>query len=223
MADVKISELPARAVQATDLLPAIDAAGTVTSKVSAQSIAQLGGGPPASHSHGNVTNDGKIGATANLPVITGTAGVLQAGAFGTTANTFCQGNDSRLSDTRTPVSHESSHRSNGADAIQLVIPTTASLTASVNDWNPNSGDGDIFKFSCSTVLSITGISATLKAKAILLANTGATNKATISHQSANSSASNRIITPDGLGYDIEPGRSVALWYDPEASRWRVVG
>lgn len=222
MADVKISELPARAVQATDLVPAVDAAGTVTSKVTAQSIAQLGGGPPASHVHGNITNAGAIGTTANLPVITGASGVLQAGAFGTTANTFCQGNDSRLSDARTAVSHESSHRSTGADAIQLVIPTTLSLTTSVNDWTPNGGDGDIIKFSCSTALNITGLSASMKAKAILLVNSGAANTATIKHQQS-STAANRFITPDGLDYAIAAGQSAAVWYDPEASRWRVVG
>ena len=60
---------------------------------------------PASHSHGNITNDGKVGTTANKPLITGTGGVVQAGSFGTAANTFCEGNDSRLSDARTPVAH----------------------------------------------------------------------------------------------------------------------
>lgn len=60
---------------------------------------------PTSHTHGNVTNAGAIGSTANLPVITTTSGVLTTGSFGTGANTFCQGNDSRLSDARTPTSH----------------------------------------------------------------------------------------------------------------------
>ena len=60
---------------------------------------------PSSHAHGNVTNDGKLGTTANLPLITGTGGVVQAGSFGNQANTFCEGNDSRLSDARTPVAH----------------------------------------------------------------------------------------------------------------------
>ena len=49
------------------------------------------------HAHGNITNAGAIGTTASLPIITGTNGVLQAGSFGTTAGTFCQGNDARLS------------------------------------------------------------------------------------------------------------------------------
>ena len=60
---------------------------------------------PASHTHGNITNDGKVGTTADKPLITGTGGVVQAGSFGNQANTFCEGNDSRLSDARTPVAH----------------------------------------------------------------------------------------------------------------------
>lgn len=55
---------------------------------------------PLSHTHGNITNVGAIGTTANLPVITTTSGVLTVGSFGDSANTFCQGNDSRLSDAR---------------------------------------------------------------------------------------------------------------------------
>ena len=55
------------------------------------------------HGHGNINKDGAIGSTANLPVITGASGKLQASSFGTAANTFCQGNDSRLSDSRVPV------------------------------------------------------------------------------------------------------------------------
>lgn len=60
---------------------------------------------PKSHSHGNITNTGAVGSTANKPLITTTNGVVTAGSFGTAANTFCQGNDSRLSDARTPTSH----------------------------------------------------------------------------------------------------------------------
>lgn len=65
----------------------------------------LAGKAAASHNHGNITNAGAIGSTASLPVITGASGVLEAGSFGTTAGTFCQGNDARLSDARTPTAH----------------------------------------------------------------------------------------------------------------------
>lgn len=59
----------------------------------------------ASHTHGNITNAGAIGSTSGLPIITGTDGVLTTSTFGSTAGTFCEGNDSRLSDARTPVYH----------------------------------------------------------------------------------------------------------------------
>lgn len=39
--------------------------------------------------------------------------------FGTGAGTFCEGNDSRLSDARTPTAHNTSHQSGGGDAIKL--------------------------------------------------------------------------------------------------------
>jgi len=37
--------------------------------------------------------------------------------FGTTAGTVCQGNDSRLSDARTPTAHKSTHASGGSDEL----------------------------------------------------------------------------------------------------------
>lgn len=47
---------------------------------------------PASHTHGDITNDGKLGSTANLPLITSTGGKIATGSFGTSANTFAEGN-----------------------------------------------------------------------------------------------------------------------------------
>lgn len=60
---------------------------------------------PLSHTHGNISHAGAIGTTAQLPIITTTSGVLTTGAFGTTSGSFCQGNDARLSDARTPLAH----------------------------------------------------------------------------------------------------------------------
>ena len=77
---------------------------------------------PTSHTHGNLTNDGKIGTTSGLPLKTGTAGVVEAGSFGTSAGTFCEGNDARLSDARTPSStlaHAASHATAGSDPVSL--------------------------------------------------------------------------------------------------------
>lgn len=73
---------------------------------------------PTSHVHGNITNAGAIGTSGDLIVGTGTGGVLQAVSlaaglysefgvlgvsFGTGTNSVCRGNDSRLSDARTPA------------------------------------------------------------------------------------------------------------------------
>lgn len=80
------------------------------------------------HAHGNITSAGAIGSTANLPLITTTSGVVTTGSFGTAANTFCQGNDSRLADSRTPTAHAASHASGGADALTLAQSQITNLT-----------------------------------------------------------------------------------------------
>ena len=81
------------------------------------------------HTHGNITSDGKIGTTANLPIITTTSGALTTGSFGTTANTFCQGNDSRLSNARAPTSHSHGNITNdgkiGSTENKPIITTTS--------------------------------------------------------------------------------------------------
>ena len=86
---------------------------------------------PLSHSHGNITNGGLIGVTASLPIITGVGGILQAGSFGTGATDFCVGNDARLSDARTPLSHTHGNITNagiiGSTANLPLITTTAGL------------------------------------------------------------------------------------------------
>jgi hypothetical protein len=64
---------------------------------------QIDGKSSSTHVHGNITNAGAIGSTANLPLITTTGGAITVGLFGTGVNTFCQGNDSRLSDSRAPT------------------------------------------------------------------------------------------------------------------------
>jgi hypothetical protein len=80
--------------------------GTTGGTVAAGDDARLSDArTPSSHTHGSISNSGSIGVTANLPIITTTLGSLTTGSFGTAANTFCQGNDARLSDARTPTSH----------------------------------------------------------------------------------------------------------------------
>lgn len=70
--------------------------------------------PPSAHSHGNILNNGTIsGAGPNQPLITGANGIVTTGLFGSGPNTFCQGDDSRLADARTPLPHTHGSIQNG--------------------------------------------------------------------------------------------------------------
>ena len=65
---------------------------------------------PTSHTHGDISNTGAIGTTANKPIITGTNGKLTTGTFGTTANTFAEGNHTHNYATSNDIS---THNSSG--------------------------------------------------------------------------------------------------------------
>jgi hypothetical protein len=90
--------------------------------------------PPTAHTHGNITNAGAIGSTSGLPILTTTSGVLTTGSFGTTAGSFCQGDDSRLSDARTPTSHVHGNLTNAGaigttSGLPIITTTSGVLTA----------------------------------------------------------------------------------------------
>ena len=97
---------------------------------------------PLSHVHGNITNAGAIGSTASLPIITTTSGVLTTGSFGTAAATFCQGNDSRLSDARTPTAHTHGNITNtgyiGSTAGLPIVTSTSGIVAA-GAWYASAG------------------------------------------------------------------------------------
>ena len=70
--------------------------------------------------------DGKAPTTRTITAGTGLAGGgdltanrTLAVSYGTTAGTAVQGNDTRLSDARTPTSHATSHASGGADELAI--------------------------------------------------------------------------------------------------------
>ena len=83
------------------------------------------------HAHGNILNTGAIGTTANLPIITGNGGVLQAGSWGTGAYTFVHGNDSRLSDARV------SNIAAGAAGNLMISTGSVWSSAAPPTWNQN--------------------------------------------------------------------------------------
>jgi len=94
----------------------------------------------AAGSKGYIDTQVATRAAAATQVIAGTGltggGTLAADrtltvSFGTTSTTVCVGNDSRLSDTRTPTSHAASHAAAGADAVTLTQAQITGLTAAL--------------------------------------------------------------------------------------------
>jgi hypothetical protein len=115
----------------------------------------------ASHTHGNISNAGAIGTTANLPIITTTSGVLTTGSFGTTVNTFCQGNDSRLTDTRIPTDSsvtDSKVASNAAIAGTKINPNfgTQDITTTGNVLLGSAASVGIFPSGGTGILQLQG-------------------------------------------------------------------
>ena len=103
------------------------------------------------HVHGDITNDGKVGSAANKPLITGTAGLVGAGAFedtssniqmdgtagGGSLNTFARGDHVHPTDTsRAPVAHASANTDYGVGSASNyghvkvdAAPTSSSTNA----------------------------------------------------------------------------------------------
>lgn len=85
--DTIYGKVPLADLVDADDLKAIEAltgtSGTLT-KTAANTWALSSGVTPASHTHGNITNAGAIGSTADYAVYTTTNGVLTAGTLATT-------------------------------------------------------------------------------------------------------------------------------------------
>ena len=128
-----------------------------------------------SHAHGNITTDGKVGSTANKPLITTTGGEVTTGSFGTAANTFCQGNDSRLSNARTPTAHNQASSTITEASALTNIGTSANATQ--HDINV-AVDNKIASFITldwiNIVTTLPTASASTMGKLYLVAKSGAT-------------------------------------------------
>jgi hypothetical protein len=111
----------------------------------------------STHVHGNITNAGAIGSTSGLPIITNAGGVLTTGTFSTTAGSFCQGNDARLSDTRANPNAVTFNNGGAGGASGSTYTGSAVLTVSYNTLGAPSTTGT--GASGSWAISVTGSSA----------------------------------------------------------------
>lgn len=207
--NTKISELPLGVAEQNAVVPATNAAGNQTTKIKLIDVAGLAnkstvglsnvdntsdadkpisnmtqtaldGKSGTGHIHGNITPAGAIGSNSNLPIITTTDGVLTTGSFGNTANTFCQGNDSRLSNARTPTQH--THTTSEITDFSLGDATDnqyLQYNASQNLWKPTSSGSfsDIFVNNPNSVGTFTMKNETTSPGPTLQLNVHANNGA----------------------------------------------
>lgn len=57
---------------------------------------------------------------------------------------------------------------------------------------------------------------------IWITNVGTVDNIILAHQNAGSAAANRIISPTGADYTLNPDESAFLWYDDTTARWRIL-
>jgi hypothetical protein len=105
------------------------------------------------HTHGNITNAGAVGTTANLPLITTTSGVIAASSFGTGANTFCQGNDARL---HTSLTTGDEHPQYTLETALVAADAGNTLSAPAPVWIGTQAAYDALTPVASTLYFITG-------------------------------------------------------------------
>ncbi len=166
--------------------------------------------------------------------------------YGTAANTACEGDDTRLSNARTPTAHAASHQNGGGDEValatatanaipkadangQLVVgwvakTTTKTDTGSQNDFNVGqSGYNTIVRLNNSSDLTITGLANGVSGQRVTLRSVGA-GSVFLQHQNASSSAGNRFVNFLTEGSTpLAAGAGVAEYvYDGSASRWVLV-
>lgn len=189
----------------------------------------------ASHASGaaDQITPASIGAAATshthaLSAITdaGTAASRNAPASGNATDAqVVLGSDTRLTNSRSPTSHASTHACTGADAVNPVCVAPGSLSATQNDWAP--GRADVIYVTSSTAVTITGLSASGVPDGacvlILNANGSGGSAITLSHESSSSTAANRFRSAYGANVILyADGGSATLIYHAASSRWRVL-
>ena len=255
MADSTISQLPAGTVAVGWVLPADDAAGSASYKITVGAIIALvtnasqlvtGTLPAAQLPTSGVTAGTYTSVTVDQygRVTAGTTPVVAYGSLSGVPSTFTPAahsqawgtitgtpttvagygitdaivtGDSRLTDNRAPTSHGTSHQLNGSDPI---LPRVL-ITALTNSNNLDVTGYDIVRATSAGNITITGIVATAP---VLFVNENSTGGGTITlaHESASSTAANRVRSQTGGDIVLQPdGGQVWLSSSSVVSRWRA--
>lgn len=104
-------------------------------------------------------------------------------------------------------------------AITNVVNSPSQITANQNDYSLPAAD--VVRLDSDAARDITGFSGGTGGRVVVLVNVGSF-AITLKHQSASSTASNRVVVPWAADYIIDPSYAAVLLYDATASRWRVI-
>lgn len=95
----------------------------------------------------------------------------------------------------------------------------AQITADQNDYNP--GENGFWRLSSDASRTLTGIAGGENGSQLDIANVGAQD-IVLAHQSASSTAANRIISPTGSSITLGASKTAVLRYDATTQRWRIM-
>lgn len=170
--------------------------------------------------------------TRNLSNISG-ANVTNPTANNFTANGLnSYANDAAFEAVITPVAgsiywnttDKALREYNGAtwqyDKTIFSVQTDAATTGAAQDITPNAFDQVIRFTVANTLTSIRNIVPTIQ-KLVYLVNDQSSQRLTITNN-AGGTAANRIITGSNSDLIVEPGATIGLLYDEDATRWRVI-
>ena len=103
----------------------------------------------------------------------------------------------------------------------ISIPiTTSNATGTINDVSTANIGG--YRFTSSSVLTITGFANGINGELLYLHNASSVN-IIIKNSSSSSLNDNRILTGNGSDLILKPDKSISLQYDSFSLRWRVLG
>lgn len=167
----------------------LDYSGSITSATwNGSAVAVNRGGTGATTAGNALTN---LGAAPSSRTITAGTGLIGGGdltadrtlavSYGTTSGTAAQGNDSRLSDSRTPTAHASTHAAAGSDPITI---TAAQISGSLTQ---------------NTSGTAAGLSSTL---AVTSGGTGATSQQAAINALAGATTSGQFLRGDGANVTL---------------------
>lgn len=94
------------------------------------------------------------------------------------------------------------------------------ITSNQNDYDP--GSASVWRLTTDASRTITGFTGHGNRERLAVVVNIGSNDLVIAHQSASSSAANRVITATAANVTLTANQSTILWYDSVTARWRQV-